>query len=285
MQVWLRHARLTRDLPCLAPFPEGSDIMQVVCTAMLASLHSQPFGLATEKGQTSQTLPQSWGGSFKEEHLQPVLTDRLQTALSAAQSDCILLDTHKPSSQLSSPIAQPCCTLVAAGEKAAWTQVVCLFDFSNRDSKTDLETSFGQQVERCCHVLDAYSESELVVAVNITRNSLEVVSVERAGQKPLQVTRTGRQPFSISAGSPGLQLLVRCLLTPKSQLGFVTCELPAVAHLSDCSFTVMELIKQGSASDDCESWAFLAKLQSGGGAALKLRDASTQVRTHYLSTS
>lgn len=48
MQVWLRHARLATNLPCLAPFPEGSDIMQVVCTAMLASLHSQPFGLATE---------------------------------------------------------------------------------------------------------------------------------------------------------------------------------------------------------------------------------------------
>lgn len=162
---------------------------------------------------------------------------------------------------------------------------MCFFDFSNRDSKTDLETIFGQQVERCCHVLDAYSERELVVAVNITRNSLEVVSVERAGQKPLQVTRTGRQPFSITAGSPGFQLLLRCLLTAKSQLGFVTCELPAVTRLSDCSFTVKELIRQGSATDDCESWAFLAKLQSGGDAVLKLRDAPTQVRTHYLSKS
>jgi len=229
----------------------------------------------------ADVIPQCKEDSFKEEvHLQPVLIDLLQTALTAAGCDCILLDTYNSSNQLNGPIARPDCTFVAAGSKATWTQVVCLYEFKIDDSKTDIETMFGQQIERCRYVLDAYSRRNLVVAVNITMNNLEVITVERQAQEDLKVTRTGLQPFSISADSPGFQLLVQCLLTPKVGLGFVTPNLPAVTKLKDCSFTVKDLIKQGSAHQGSGSWVFSAKLESGADAILKLNKLPTEVSKH-----
>jgi len=78
----------------------------------------------------------------------------------------------------------------------------------------------------------------MVLAINITMNTLEVMTVERRGHEDLQVTRTGLQPFSISPESPGFQLLVRCLLTPKTDLGFVMTsssrDLPIKAAPAGC---------------------------------------------------
>ena len=88
-------------------------------------------------------IPQSFQESFKEEeHLQPVLIELLQTALSAARGDCVLLDTHKCSNQLHGPIARPACIFVASGPKPLWTQVVSLFEFKIGDSKTEIQTMF-----------------------------------------------------------------------------------------------------------------------------------------------
>lgn len=223
-------------------------------------------------------IPQSFQESFKEEeHLQPVLIELLQTALLAARGDCVLLDMHKSSNQLHGPIARPDCIFVASGTKPLWTQVVAVVEFKIGDSKTDIETMFGQQIERCRHVLHNNKDRNMVVAINITMNTLEVMAVERQAHEDLKVTRTGLQPFSISPESPGFLLLVQCLLTPKTDLGFVTTRLPAFNKLGSCSFAVKDLIKQGSAHQGSGSWVFSAIVASGADAILKLNTVSTEV--------
>ena len=56
----------------------------------------------------------------------------------------------------------------------------------------------------------------MVVAVNVTMTTLEVMTVERQKYEDLRVTRTGPQPFSINIKSPGFRLLVQCWLTPQA---------------------------------------------------------------------
>jgi len=226
-------------------------------------------------------IPQSFQESFKEEeHMQPVLIGLLRTALLAAGGDCILLDTHKSSNQLHGPIARPDGIFAASGPKPLWTQVVSLLEFKISDSKTDIETMFGQQIERCRHVFHNNKDRNMVSAINITMNTLEVVTVERQAHEGLKVTRTGRQPFSISPESRGFQLLVQCLLTPKIDLGFVETQLPAVSELGSCSFAVVKPIKQGSAQQGSGSWVFSATVASHADAILKLNTVSTEVSRH-----
>lgn len=223
-------------------------------------------------------IPQSFQDSFKEEeHLQPVLIELLQTALLAARGDYVLLDTHKSSNQLYGPTARPDCIFVASGPRPLWTQVVALLEFRIGDSKTDIETMFGQQIERCRHVLQNNKDRNMVVAINITMNTIEVMAVERQAHEDLKVTRTGLQPFSISPESPGFLLLVQCLVTPKTDLGFVITHLPACNKLGSCSFVVKDLIKQGSAHQGSGSWVFSATVASGADAILKLNTVSTEV--------
>lgn len=139
---------------------------------------------------------------------------------------------------------------------------------------------FGQQIERCRHVLHNNKDRNMVLAINVTMNTLEVMTVERRGHEDLQVTRTGLQPFSISPESPGFQLLVRCLLTPKTDLGFVMTHLPAINKLGPCSFIVKDLIKQGSAHQGSASWVFSATVASAADAILKLNTTFSEVSKH-----
>ena len=99
-----------------------------------------------------------------------------------------------------------------------WSQVVSVWEFNIGSSKTVTETIFGQQVERCRYVLDSCDQRQLVVAVSFTMNSLEVMTVERQENEDFKLSTTGPQPFSISTDSPGFQLLVNLLSTPKSDL-------------------------------------------------------------------
>lgn len=120
----------------------------------------------------------------------------------------------------------------------------------------------------------------MVLAINITMNTLEIMMVERQSHEDLKVTRTGLQPFSISPESPGFQLLVQWLLTRKSDLGFVMTHLPAFSKLGSCSFAVKDLIKQGSAHQGSGSWVFAATVASDADAILKLNTAPTEVSRH-----
>lgn len=300
--VWIKRAQ-TRELSCLRRLTEVSLAVQTVYSAVLDSFSGRLYAIPIESAQdpyrkrkrgehtklillspsqaTSVTLanmiPQSFQESFKEEeHMQPVLIDLLQTALLAANGDCILLDTQKSNNQLHGPIARPDCISVASGLKPLWTQVVSLFEFKIGDSKTEIETMFGQQIERCRHVLHNNKDRNMVLAINITMNTLEIMMVERQAHEDLKVTRTGLQPFSISPESPGFQLLVQWLLTPKSDLGFVMTHLPAFSKLGSCSFAVEDLIKQGSAHHGSGSWVFAAIVASDADAILKLNTAPTE---------
>ena len=124
-------------------------------------------------------IPMSMEVGFKEEdHMQPILVRVIQAAMAAVQCDCHLIDTHSRD-QLDDPISRPDCTLIAAGHMAIWTQVVSVWEFKIGSSKTEREIIFGQQVERCRHVLNACDERRFAVAVNVTMNSFEVMTVER----------------------------------------------------------------------------------------------------------
>lgn len=96
----------------------------------------------------------------------------------AVKCDCLLKHTHLSSNQLENPVNQPHCTLAAEGVRADCTQVVSVWEFKTGTGNPEIETTYGQQVERCRAVLDAYNERQLVVAVNITMNTLEFMTAE-----------------------------------------------------------------------------------------------------------
>jgi len=215
-------------------------------------------------------------GCREEDHMQPVLIDLIQAAMDAVQCDCYLIDTHS-SNQLDDPISRPDCTLIAAGHMAMWTQVVSAWEFKIGSSKTEIETMYGQQVERCRYVLDACDQRQFAVAVNFTMNSLEVMTVERQDHEDFKLSTTGPQPFSISDNSPGFQLLVNLLSTSKTDLGFVTSNLPNISQLEDHQFTVQLLRKKGAAQLGSGSWVFEVRLESGMDAILKLNNSPNKV--------
>ena len=224
-------------------------------------------------------IPESTEVGFKEEeHMQPVLIDLIQAAMDAVQCDCCLFDTHSASNQLEDPISRPDCTLVAAGDVAMWTQVVSVWEFKIGSGMPERETMFGQQAERCRYVLDAYDQRQYAVAVSFTMNSLEVMTVERQKHEDIKLSTTGPQPFSISDDSPGFQLLVKLLSTAKSDLGFMTSSLPHISQLEDHKFTVLLLVRKGTAQLGSGSWVFSVRLESGSNAILKLNSSSNEVR-------
>lgn len=114
----------------------------------------------------------------EERDLQPVLIKVLQIAASATKCACTVVDTHKSSNQFIAPVARPDGALIASGDIALWTQVVILFEFKVKAGKTDLETMFGQQIKRCRFVLENNTARQMVVAVNVTMTTLEVMTVE-----------------------------------------------------------------------------------------------------------
>ena len=215
-------------------------------------------------------------GLKEEEHMQPVLISLIQAAMDAVQCDCYLIDIHS-SNQLDDPISRPDCTLIAAGHMAMWTQVVSVWEFKLGNSKTETEAMFGQQVERCRYLLDAYDQRQLAVAVNFTMNSLEVMTVERQAYEDFKLSTTGPQPFSISNNSPSFRLLVNLLSTAKTDLGFVTSDLPHISQLEDHQFKVQLLQKKGTAHLGSGSWVFSVLLESGMDAMLKLNNSPNEV--------
>ena len=223
-------------------------------------------------------IPNSMGLVFKEEDdMQPVVTDLIQAVMHAVKCDCMLKDTHLASNQLENPVSRPGCTLVATGLKAEWTQIVSVWEFRMGTGETETETMYCQQVERCRAVLESYSERQLVVAVNVTMHTLEVMTAERQPSDDLRLSTSGCQPFSISKDSPGFQLLVQLLLTPKATLGFATPVIPAIESLGQHCFEVQYYINQGSALQGSGSWVFVIKLKAAGDAILKLNRGSQEV--------
>ena len=220
-------------------------------------------------------IPKSMEVRFKEEDdMQPIITDLIQAVMCAVKCDCALKDTHLSSNQLENPVSRPDCTLVATGLKAEWTQIVSVWEFKIGTGKLETETMYGQQVERWRAVLDSYSERQLVVAVNVTMNTLEIMTAERQAGDELRLTTIGPQPFSISKDSPGFQRLVQLLLTPKANLGFATPLMPTIERLGQHRLQVQYLVNQGSADQGCGSWVFLVKLKAAGDAILKLSKSS-----------
>ena len=209
--------------------------------------------------------------------MQPVVIDLIQAVMHAVRCDCRLIDTHSSSNQLENPVSRPDCILVSSGDRAQWTQVVSVWEFKIGTGKVETETMYGQQVERCRAVLDSYSERTAVVAVNVTMNTLEVITVEHQPDDDLRLSTTGRQPFSISTNSPGFQLLVQLLSTPKAHLGFATPLVPTIKELNGHCLELPYLINQGSAHQGCGSWVFQVKLKANGSAILKLSRASLEV--------
>ena len=102
---------------------------------------------------------------------------------------------------------------------AMWTQVVSVWEFKIGSSKTETETMFGRQVERCRYVLDACDGRQFAVAVNLTMNSLEVMTVERRDNEDFKLSTTGPQPFLASATTlQALSCWSGCCQQPKLTL-------------------------------------------------------------------
>ncbi|DBA90198.1 TPA: hypothetical protein ACH3X1_003501 [Trebouxia sp. C0004] len=301
--VWMKRAHKVMQLSCLLPMAEGASIVKTACAAVLGRFQTAPytipdltgrvFAKKRKRGETADSdvyapnhlsgltladlIPMSMEVGFKEqEHMQPVLISLIQAAMDAVQCDCYLIDTHS-SNQLDDPISRPDCTLIAAGQMAMWTQVVSVWEFKLGNSKTETETMFGQQVERCRYVLDAYDRRQFAVAVNFTMNSLEVMTVERQAYEDFKLSTTGPQPFSISTNSPGFRLLVNLLSTAKTDLGFVTSDLPDISQVEDHQFKVQLLQKKGTAHLGSGSWVFSVLLESGMDAILKLNNSPNEV--------
>ena len=222
-------------------------------------------------------LPQSADVAFKEEDMQPVVTDLIQAVMTAVKCDSVLHDTHLSSNQLENPVSPPDCVLVAEGDRAEWTQLVSVWEVKTGTGKPEIETMYGQQVERCWAVLDSYDQRQFVVAVNVTMNTIEVMTAQRQAGGDLRLSTTSRQPFSISEDSSGFQLLVRLLSTPKANLGFATPLMPAIQSMRSRKMTVQYLVRQGSADQGLGSWVFCVKLNADENAVLKLNTFSHEV--------
>ena len=121
--------------------------------------------------------------------------------------------------------------------------VVSVWEFTIGKSKPETETLYGQQVERCRAVLDSYNKRQLVVAVNFTLKTLEVMTAHRQLQasNDMRLSMTGQQQFSISKTSPGFLLLIQLLPTTKAYLGYATLLMPAVKTLGRHSLEVQYL--------------------------------------------
>ena len=98
--------------------------------------------------------------------------------------------------------------------------------------------------------------------------------------RPSSFSTTGPQPFSISDNSPGFQLLVRLLSTAKSDLGFMTSDLPDISQLEGHHFTVQLLQNKGTAQLGSGSWVFSVQLKSGADAIMKLNTSTNEVCQH-----
>ncbi|DBA92323.1 TPA: hypothetical protein ACH3X2_003744 [Trebouxia sp. C0005] len=192
-------------------------------------------------------IPSMKVGIKEEDDMQPVVTELIQAVMHAVNCDCLLKDTHTSSEQ-----------------------------FENPASKPETEMMYGQQVERCRAVLDSFHERQLVVAVNVTMNTFEVMTAERQPGNNMRLSTTGRQPFSISQNSAGFQLLVQLLSTPKANLGYATPLMPAISKLGQHCLKVQYLINQGTAHQGSGSRVFGAKLEADRDAILKLSKVSQE---------
>lgn len=96
-------------------------------------------------------------------------------------------------------------------------------------------------MERCRAVLDSYIKRQLVVAVNFTLKTLEVMTAHRQAGNDMRLSMTGQQPFSISKTSLGFLLLIQPLSTPKANLGYATLLMPAVKSVGRHSLEVQYL--------------------------------------------
>ena len=143
--------------------------------------------------------------------------------------------------------------------------LVSLWEFKTGTGKSEIETLCGQQVERCRAVLDSCDDRQFVVAVNVTMNTLEIITAERQPGNDLRLRHNRSSAFSISKDSLGFQLLFRLLLTPMANLGYVTPLMPMIESLGQHRLEVLCFLKQGSAHQGSGSWVFLLKLGPDGG--------------------
>ena len=90
----------------------------------------------------------------------------------------------------------------------------------------------------------------------------------------------GTKLFSVSDNFSGFQLLVSLLSTAKTDLGFVTSDLPDISQLENHHFTVQLLRIKGTAQLGSGSWVFSVQLDSGMDAMLKLNESPNEVCQH-----
>lgn len=106
------------------------------------------------------------------------------------------------------------------------------------------------------------------MALILTLNSLELLSIKTGSLGGIVVSSTGQQPFSVSTQSPGFRWLVRLLVTPRNQLGYVETAVPQLSQLGQVSVGSLQLIRKGT-RDGSGSYVWTCQA-AGSKAVLKL---------------
>ncbi|GAQ90449.1 Putative protein kinase superfamily protein [Klebsormidium nitens] len=180
---------------------------------------------------------------FKEDaHMQPAVIKMVEAALGVLRSKLILRDTHDSSNQFIHPVGRPDLSLLAAA-LIAWTQLVSVGEFKLGEGTDDIDSMFGQLINRTAAILDSQPDRQRVVSFGLTMNSIEVVHVHRGQDRTWVVQTIGPLPFSISRESAGFKILIRLLATELTDLGFLQPEIPEV-HLSR-ELCNLELLRRG----------------------------------------
>ncbi len=216
------------------------------------------------------------GKLTEEQHMQPAVMTLLRAAATALCSSTHLEDTHKASNRLSNPYSQPDVTCLADAGTPSWARVVWTGEFKLSDTQPDIMRAIGQEITRTKATFEGQDDQrQLAMALILTLNSLELLSIRKGSLGLFVVSSTGQLPFSVSLQSLGFRWLVRLLLTPRDQLGYLETALPRLSNLGQVSVGGLQLIRRARKSG---SGSFVWSCQaSGSKAVLKLNEDSREV--------
>ncbi len=214
-------------------------------------------------------------GSITEDQMQKVLVPALKT-LGAAGSDAVLVDTSSRGFQ--QPTAMPDATSFAVAGLPTYATVVVYWEFKLADVSSARWQALGQHVGNVRSCFSHQDRREFMVAVTVTMNSSELFRFSHI-EGALSLVRSGLQPFSFDATSPGLRWLIRLMRTPMARLGYTPLPKPQIISNKGLDIQVAEQIGRGT-GHGTQSLIFHATVD-GAEAIIKLNPSPQEVRIAF----